>query len=210
MTDPTPIGHVDDIAVRNRIIQAIRAEIADMDPDGDLADLPEPGPGLAGNAVWRAWAEVGGMLRALAAAESVAADSGPELDVGLRGRIAEVALAVTPVAEEHYQALEAENKQLRARLAELEQEHQEYIRASLELYAMAEEARGSACRRVYEERERREMIEYTLEHAEIRLGEVVITCRGEQWECRGSEGVEEYPDLGAVLARARRVVWGDS
>lgn len=41
MTDPTPIGHVDDIAVRNRIIQAIRAEIADMDPDGDLADLAQ-------------------------------------------------------------------------------------------------------------------------------------------------------------------------
>lgn len=58
--------------IRDRIIQAIRAEIADMDPDGDLADYPEPGPGAAGNSLWRAWVEVGGLLRALAAAESVA------------------------------------------------------------------------------------------------------------------------------------------
>lgn len=70
---------------RGRIRAAIQAEIDDHDPDHtfrDLAASSQTGhgdPGNAGNAWWRAYVHVGGLLHALACVEPGPADVATEL-----------------------------------------------------------------------------------------------------------------------------------
>ena len=77
------------LEARARILEAIRAELDDIDPDRTYLTYPEPGPGLAGNAAWRVWAAAGGLLRALHAARSVDV-AVPEGSRGLRDAVAVV------------------------------------------------------------------------------------------------------------------------